>query len=132
MSFYSFFLHTNLSELTKICELGSCKNLRSWNITIHTIESDIFWKHSLNISHKINQVLIIIRSESSTSPNPLKLRMWGNNHRIYLHLIWSKKWIIKYTSHTFSIILWCCSKKSWHNMCNDFESCIFKKSCSFY
>lgn len=82
--------HTHLCKLAEIRELRSCQDLISRDITIHTIQTDILWKKSLEVCHEVYQGLIIIWSEPSISPYIFELRVRSDDHRIDLHLIWSE------------------------------------------
>ena len=119
--------HADFCELAKIGKLRSCEDLICRDISIHTIEPEILRKHTLEVCHEIDKSHIIIRGESSVSPYRLKLRMRCHNHRIYLHLIRSEITIGKYSTHRCSVPCYTGAEKTWHHMCDDFESCILEK-----
>ncbi len=124
----SKFSHMKFRYLTKIGCLRSSENLMCRNITIHPIESHIFWNECLKFRHKWNEFFIIIRLKFSFFPNFCKFTIWCHNKRINLELVRAKITICEDFLHRFIISLRRRSNKPRHYMCHNFESSIFEKT----
>lgn len=120
--------HRNFCHLAKIRKLGSCENLRSRYISIHTIEPYILWEHSLKFCHQWYKRCVIIWNELSTFPHISELRVRSNHHRVYLEFIRTIVRIGKNLLHRRFVSFWSGTNKSWHHMSYHLESCIFEKS----
>lgn len=68
LSMKTEFRHSIVGYLAKVGELRSCENLARWDISIHSIEANIFWYHCLKLCHESYKGLIIIGSVSSVFP----------------------------------------------------------------
>lgn len=120
--------HIRFSNLAKIRHFRTCENLTRWNITIHTIQSDIFRNHCLEFCHQWDKCRIIIWFEFSPSPYFFEFRMWSHYEWIHLEFIRTKIRIRKYGLHRFSIEFWCCTQKSRHHVSHYLETRILEKS----
>ncbi len=120
------FVHLNLCHLSQISNLGSCENLFCRYITVHTIQSNIFWNHWLKLCHKRDQYIIGIGDKLARSPYFLQFRMWSYDQWIQLELIRTKPGILKNFSHRILIKHGCWSIESRHEMCHHFETSIFE------
>ena len=120
--------HSYLRDLPQIGNLGSCKYLRSRDITIHSIEPNILRNQSLDLSHKRYKCRIIIWDKFSSLPYFGEFWVGRHNQWIDLEFIRAKIRILKYLSHWCNISIWSRSHKSWHHMSHHFESCIFEES----
>jgi hypothetical protein len=61
--------HRDLSDLTQIREPRTCEDLMRWDITIHTVESDILRDHTLELGHEWDEYIILIWDEFASFPD---------------------------------------------------------------
>jgi hypothetical protein len=99
------------------------------DISIHTIESDIFWEVSLEFCHEWDECCVIIGDKFSSFPHSCQFRIWSNDEGIYFEFIRTKVTILKYFFHRYNIIAWSCTDETRHHMRHYFKTCIFEKSC---
>jgi len=118
--------HGYLCDLPEIRELGSCEDLMSRYIAIHTIEPHILRNHSLEFCHKRNKYIIFVRYKLSFFPHLCEFWIGCHYHRVDLEFIGPVHRVFKYLFHRTTIKFWSGSYKSWHHMCHDFESCILE------